>query len=203
MDHGRETVNSRLENLQPYPFERLRQLCAQVMPSKDFNAIKLSIGEPRHEPPTAVMKALEKALPGVMKYPPTSGSTRLRESIAEWLTKRFSLPPQCVNAAANVLPVAGTREALFAIAQCVFDPQDKARRHVLMPNPFYQIYEGAALLAGGDPWFYNTLAAQDYQPDFDAVPANVWEHCQLLYLCTPGNPSVSYTHLTLPTTPYV
>jgi len=182
-------VNSRLENLQPYPFERLRQLCATVTPAKDFSAIKLSIGEPQHEPPAAVMEALKQALPGVVKYPPTPGSMRLREVISEWLTSRFSLTTGCLDPAANVLPVAGTREALFAIAQCVFNAQDTVHSRVLMPNPFYQIYEGAALLAGAEPWFYNTPASESYQPDFDSVPTQVWERCQLLYVCTPGNPS--------------
>jgi len=166
-------------------------LCSDLTPTNDFSPIKLSIGEPQHEPPDEVMRALQSALPGVVKYPPTTGSMPLREVIANWLTTRFSLTQSSLNPDSNVLPVAGTREALFAIAQCVFDSLDSGREHILMPNPFYQIYEGAALLAGAEPWFYNTPSALSYQPDFDSIPANIWERCQLLYICTPGNPSGS------------
>lgn len=182
-------MNSRLEKLQPYPFERLSRLCSSVTPEAGYSSIKLSIGEPQHEPPAAVVDALRQALHGLVKYPPTAGSPRLREAIAHWLCKRFSLDMGSLNPTANVLPVAGTREALFAIAQCLFDPQQAARRHIVMPNPFYQIYEGAALLAGAEPWFYNTPGSLSYQPDFEAVPTDIWARCQLLYICTPGNPS--------------
>lgn len=182
-------MNTRLDALQPYPFERLSTLCADVTPATEFSPVKLSIGEPQHTPPAAVMEALKQSLAAVVKYPPTPGSTHLREVICEWLISRFSLQAGSLDPAANVLPVAGTREALFAIAQCVFDTADTTRTHVLMPNPFYQIYEGAALLAGADPWFYNSPASLDYQPDFHFIPPAVWKRCQLLYICTPGNPS--------------
>ncbi len=182
-------MNSRLDALQPYPFERLSALCAGVTPACAFEPVKLSIGEPQHQPPAEVMEALQQALTAVVRYPPTAGSPRLREVISKWLISRFSLQPGSLDPAINVLPVAGTREALFAIAQCVFDSADTARRHVLMPNPFYQIYEGAALLAGADPWFYNSPASLAYQPDFHSIPPAVWKSCQMLYICTPGNPS--------------
>jgi N-succinyldiaminopimelate aminotransferase len=182
-------VNQRLSKLQPYPFEQLASLCADITPAKDFEQIRLSIGEPQHEPPPAVLDALQSALAGVIKYPPTPGSVKLRETICQWLSNRFALPSDSLSPTAHVLPVAGTREALFAIAQCVFDSHDTARPHILMPNPFYQIYEGAALLAGANPWFYSTPAALAYQPDLDTIPEDVWASCQLLYICTPGNPS--------------
>ena len=186
---GVNLVNSRLELLHPYPFERLHSLCTGVTPAEEFSAVKLSIGEPQHAPPAVVMETLQQALPAVVKYPPTAGSMALRETITDWLTTRYSLAHNSLNPAANVLPVAGTREALFAIAQCVYDAQDTTRRHIVMPNPFYQIYEGAAVLAGAEPWFYNTPASLAYQPDFDAIPMDVWARCQCLYICTPGNPS--------------
>lgn len=181
------SVNPHLQKLQPYPFQRLKQLCSDIQPA-DLREINLSIGEPKHSPPQFVLQKLTESLAGVSKYPPTPGSPALRETIAQWLTRRFSLPANTLDAAKHVLPVNGTREALFAIAQCVFNPQ-ASRPHIVMPNPFYQIYEGAALLAGANPYFYSTPASIDYQPDLQHVEETVWRDCQMIYLCTPGNPS--------------
>ncbi len=181
-------MNPNLNKLQPYPFQRLKTLCSDVTPNADLTSIDLSIGEPKHSPPQFVLEALQQALAGVSKYPPTPGSLPLRETIAAWITRRFKLPPGSLSPADNVLPVNGTREALFAIAQCLFDPSAK-KPLIAMPNPFYQIYEGAALLAGASPLFYNTPAALQYQPDLDSIAPQTWKQCQLIYLCTPGNPS--------------
>ncbi len=181
-------MNPNLAALQPYPFQRLKELCADLVAPADLSPIDMSIGEPKHQPPQFVLEALQNSLSGVVKYPPTPGSAALRTAIAQWVSSRFNLPPGSVNADQNVLPVNGTREALFAIAQCLFD-QSSSKKLILMPNPFYQIYEGAALLAGAQPWFYNTPAAHNYQPDFDSIDEDIWKQCQLIYLCTPGNPS--------------
>ena len=180
-------MNPNLSRLHPYPFERMAELHAGVTPPAELETIYLSIGEPKHPTPSFVTEALIEHLHGLSIYPSTRGTAQLREAIVDWLTSRFSLPPESLHPEQNVLPVNGTREALFAIAQCLVD--SSAQALVLMPNPFYQIYEGAALLAGAEPVFLNTSAANDYLPDFDAVPRAVWERCQLMYICSPGNPS--------------
>jgi N-succinyldiaminopimelate aminotransferase len=179
-------MNPDLARLQPYPFERLAQLFAGSAPAS-LPEIALSIGEPRHATPGFITEEVITHLHGLSNYPLTRGSDSLRAAIAGWLTTRFQLPPGSIDPATMVLPVNGTREALFAIAQCLVD-----RTHqplVAMPNPFYQIYEGAALLSGAEPYFLNTTRDSGYRPDFDAVPAAVWQRCQLVYLCTPGNPT--------------
>ncbi len=181
-------MNPHLKQLQPYPFKRLKDLCSDITANPEYTPIDLSIGEPKHSPPEFVIDALTRGLTGVSKYPPTPGSPALRETIANWLMQRFSLPSDSISPGKHILPVNGTREALFAIAQCVFDPTAD-RPFVAMPNPFYQIYEGAALLAGAQPVFYNTPAAMGFQPDFEPLTGDIWSRCQLLYLCTPGNPS--------------
>lgn len=181
-------MNPNLRALQPYPFQRLKDLCQDLTPSADFTPVDVSIGEPKHPPPDFILQALAEHLSGVVKYPPTPGSANLRQSIADWARQRFELPKTSLDPDQQVLPVNGTREALFAIAQCLFDQSD-SRKLILIPNPFYQIYEGAALLAGAQPWFYNTPASHNYQPDFDSIDDQVWQQCQLIYLCTPGNPS--------------
>lgn len=181
-------MNPNLQLLQPYPFQRLTDLCKNIKPNSALENINLSIGEPKHSPPEFVLESLQENLSGVVKYPPTAGSATLRSAIANWASHRFQLPAESLSAETNVLPVNGTREALFAIAQCLFD-QTSTKNLVLMPNPFYQIYEGAALLAGAQPWFYDSPAVKNYQPDFDSIEADVWKQCQLIYLCTPGNPS--------------
>jgi len=180
-------MNPNLTRLQPYPFERLTRLYAGVTPPAELETIRLSIGEPKHPTPGFITEAVIEHLHGLSRYPQTRGSEALRETICAWLTKRFSLPPDSLHPLRNALPVNGTREALFAIAQCLIDGDPEAL--VLMPNPFYQIYEGAALLAGAEPYFLNTTADSDYLPDFDAVPDTVWQRCQLVYICSPGNPT--------------
>lgn len=180
-------MNPDLQRLLPYPFERLTQLKAGITPPAALAPVNLSIGEPKHQPPHFVAEQLISHLHGLANYPMTRGSDELRGSIARWLMQRFNLPEGSIDAARHILPVNGTREALFAFAQAVIDRS--CAPLVVMPNPFYQIYEGAALLAGAEPWFQNTLAITGYRPDFDAVPADVWRRCQLIYICTPGNPS--------------
>jgi N-succinyldiaminopimelate aminotransferase len=180
-------MNPDMSQLQPYPFERLAQLFADVERPAALSAISLSIGEPRHPTPGFITEEVITHLHGLSKYPTTRGLPELRTAIARWLMWRFKLPDGSVDPERHVLPVNGTREALFAFAQCSIDRRGNPL--VLMPNPFYQIYEGAALLAGATPWFMNTTRETGYRPDFDAVPAAVWERCQLVYICSPGNPT--------------
>jgi N-succinyldiaminopimelate aminotransferase len=186
-------LNPRLDLLQPYPFERLRTLLAGAVPPASLRPIPLSIGEPRHAPPAFVAEALVRALgESLGSYPVALGLPQLREAMARWLERRFGLPGQAVRADDMVLPVNGTREALFSFVQAAVDAESAARGSrplVLMPNPFYQIYEGAALLAGAEPRFLNCTATNAYLPDLDAVEAATWNRCQVLFLCTPGNPT--------------
>ena len=178
-------MNSELQLLQPYPFERLRALLDGITPA-DLNPISLSVGEPKHPAPQFVLDALTDSLRLVEKYPTTRGSDELRSSIAAWLCQRFALNNPDALAANHILPVNGTREGLFAIAQCVLD-RGNSTSTVLMPNPFYQIYEGAALLAGCTPRFYTA----DENPDanLDAISDQEFDDAQMIYICTPGNPS--------------
>lgn len=178
-------MNPDLARLQPYPFQRLANLFAGIQPNPALQAISLSIGEPKHPTPGFITEAVIEHLHGLSSYPVTKGSAALRETIANWLQRRFSL--NLVDPEHQVLPVSGTREALFALAQAVVD----RRRDpiIAMPNPFYQIYEGAALLAGAEPRYLNCTAEQGWLPDLDAVSAADWQRCQLLYLCSPGNPT--------------
>ncbi len=180
-------MNPHLSKLQPYPFEKLARLKQAVSPPTDKPHIALSIGEPQHPTPQLIKDALIANLSGLGNYPATKGIALLRKAIAEWLSVRFHLPIGSVDAERQVLPVNGTREALFAFAQCIIDPVPIPL--VAMPNPFYQIYEGAALLAGAEPYFLNTTREMGFLPDFDAVPDEVWARCQLLYICSPGNPT--------------
>ena len=175
-------MNPDLDRLQPYPFERLAVLNADVQPPADRPTLALSIGEPRHAPPALAAEALAGALDGLGRYPASRGSPALRAAIAGWLGRRY--PGASVDPERQVLPVNGTREALFAIAQAVVD-RTAPEPTVVLPNPFSQIYEGAALLAGATPWYYPAGTA----PDFDAIPDAVWDRCQLLYICSPGNPT--------------
>jgi len=179
-------MNPALALLKPYPFERLRSLLAGVKPTLDRKLIGLQIGEPRHAAPAFVTQALVDNLHLLGSYPLTAGVLPLRQSIASWLTRRFRLPPQAIDPENMVLPVNGTREALFALVQAVVDRSKPAA--VVMPNPFYQIYEGAAILAGAQPIYLNTTAATNYLPDLDSVSPEVWNRCQVLFLCSPGNP---------------
>ncbi len=178
-------MNPDLALLQPYPFEKLAQLFKGVTPPADRALISLSIGEPKHASPQFVMDVIAQNFRGLASYPTTKGIPELRTAIADWLKRRFHL--QTVNAEAQVLPVNGTREALFSFTQAVVDRSSKPL--VLMPNPFYQIYEGAAFLAGAEPYFLPCLPENGLIPDFDAVPAEVWARCQLLFICSPGNPT--------------
>ncbi len=180
-------MNPRLELLHAYPFERLARLKAGVTPPPDLAHIAMSIGEPQHAPPEFVLESLRRNLGRLGSYPATAGLPELRAACAAWLQRRFGLPAASVNPDTMVLPVNGTREALFSFVQAVIDNTRPAR--VLMPNPFYQIYEGAALLAGAEPYFLDTTAATGYLPDLAAVPEEVWRGCQVLFLCSPGNPT--------------
>ncbi|HFC54446.1 MAG TPA: succinyldiaminopimelate transaminase [Gammaproteobacteria bacterium] len=180
-------MNPELDRLHPYPFARLARLKQGIQPPGDRSHIALSIGEPRHAPPGFIARELLDHLDGLASYPATKGTAQLRETIAQWLARRYDLAADAVDAQRQVLPVNGTREALFAFAQAVVDRS--SRPLVIMPNPFYQIYEGAALLAGAEPWYLNATAETGFVPDFDAVPDSVWRRCQLLYLCSPGNPT--------------
>lgn len=180
-------MNPALTALQPYPFERLAQLMRGISAPTGLPMISLAIGEPQHPAPPAVIDAYQKGLAGIGQYPTTLGSSMLREGIARWLEWRFNLGAAALDAERQVLPVNGTREALFAFAQAVIDPSREPL--VVMPNPFYQIYEGAALLARATPYFLSCDATQGFLPDLDAVPEVVWQRCQLLYLCSPGNPT--------------
>ena len=179
-------MNPHLEQLHPYPFEKLRQLFAGVVPSTEHPPISLGIGEPKHPTPAFIQRALTHHIAGLASYPSTHGSDALREAIAHWLQRRYGVPP--VNPATMVLPVNGSREALFALAQCVIDASQPDPL-VVCPNPFYQIYEGAAYLAGATPYFVNSDPARNFACDYSSVPGDVWERVQLLYLCSPGNPT--------------
>ena len=179
-------MNPDLSKLQPYPFEKLAKLKGAVTPPANLEHIALSIGEPKHPAPEFVQKALIDNITCLENYPTTKGLPELSESIADWLTQRFKL--QQIDAATQVIPVNGTREALFAFAQAAID-RNAANPLVVSPNPFYQIYEGAAYLAGATPHFLPCLAENGFNPDYDAVPASVWDDCQLLFICTPGNPT--------------
>lgn len=170
-------MNPRLDLLHPYPFERLRRLFAGLEPGGP--PINLGIGEPQHPTPPVITEALQRAMPLLGKYPPTAGTPELRQAIAGWLGRRYGVEVE----EREVLPVAGSREALFAFAQAVLDPADPGV--VLLPNPFYQIYEGAAIMAGAEPFY---VPAGD-KPDWSIVPADVWPRVKLVYVCSPGNPT--------------
>lgn len=178
-------MNPLLNKLQPYPFEKLRKLFSDITPNAAYPAISLGIGEPKHPTPVFIRQAVTDNLGGLANYPSTIGSEALRSAIAGWLERRYNLPK--IDAASQVLPVNGSREALFALAQTVIDPTGDAL--VMCPNPFYQIYEGAAYLAGAQPYFVNSDPARNFAPDYKSVPADVWPRVQLLYICSPGNPT--------------
>lgn len=178
-------MNPLLSRLQPYPFERLRQLHADITPNPALRPISLGIGEPRHATPQLIKDALTNSLAGLASYPATAGEPRLRQSMSDWLKRRYDLS---LNPATQILPVNGSREALFALAQTVIDPSQPGAT-VVCPNPFYQIYEGAALLAGAQPWFAPSEAARNFGVDWAAVPEAVWAKTQLLFVCSPGNPT--------------
>jgi len=180
-------MNPALSQLQPYPFEKLRALLGSVTPAADKRAIALSIGEPKHASPPFVAQAMADNLDKLAVYPSTLGLPALRQAIGQWCERRFGVPAGWLDADRHILPVNGTREALFAFTQAVVDRS--ADGLVLSPNPFYQIYEGAALLAGATPYYLPCLESNGLNPDFDAVPDHVWARCQVLFLCSPGNPT--------------
>ena len=186
-------MNPDLNSLFPYPFEKLNALKAGITPPDSLTHIALSIGEPKHPAPGFVLEELTNQLSGVEKYPLTKGLLPLREAIASWLIQRFKLEQDSIDAEKNILPVNGTREALFAFAQAVInrtsDSESNNKPVVIMPNPFYQIYEGAALLAGAEPYYLNTTAENNFLPDLESIPEDILKRCQLLYLCNPGNPT--------------
>lgn len=183
-------MNTHLNQLHPYPFQKLRELFAGIVPNPDFKPVDMSIGEPKHATPELIKTALCDNLSGLANYPTTLGSTELRQAIADWLVRRYGIP--AVDPAKHIIPVNGSREALFAFAQAVIDvtgAQSVNKPVVLCPNPFYQIYEGAALLAGAEPYYLNTLPDNGYRMDYASVPAAVWQRTQLMYVCSPGNPT--------------
>jgi N-succinyldiaminopimelate aminotransferase len=181
-------VNPLLSRLQPYPFEKLKALFEGVRPDPAYPAIALHIGEPKHPTPELIRRALTDSLGSLAAYPATAGAPGLREAMAAWIRRRYGL--ESLDPARQVLPVNGSREALFAIAQLVIDARTSSTVPVVVcPNPFYQIYEGAALLAGAAPYFVNADPAKAFAEDYSSVPAEIWARTQLLYLCSPGNPS--------------
>ena len=190
-------MNPLLSRLQPYPFERLRQLFANTTPNPALRPISLGMGEPKHPTPAFIQKAMIDAIvntpSGLAAYPATIGELPLREAFAHWLTQRYGLD---VDPVTQMLPVNGSREALFSLTQTIVDPGPGGANTnvnelpvVVCPNPFYQIYEGAALLAGAQPYFVPTDAARNFAQDWDSVPAHVWARTQLLFVCSPGNPT--------------
>ncbi|WP_456445044.1 succinyldiaminopimelate transaminase [Thiolapillus sp.] len=181
-------MNSDLHKLQPYPFERLRKLKEGCQPPDGLDHIALSIGEPRHPTPAFITEAVLAHLHGLSAYPLTKGAPELRQAICNWLTRRFELPANSLDPEHHALPVNGTREALFAFAQAIID-RSQPGPLVLMPNPFYQIYEGAAFLAGAEPYFLNCTEDSGLGPDFSRVDVATWKRCQLLYVCSPHNPT--------------
>ena len=179
-------MNQNLNQLQPYPFEKLNKL-KNIAQTTDKNPINLALGEPQHAIPSLLKQAIQQvSIDGFSKYPATKGGEIIRRNIGNWLIKRFKLPT--INPNEHILTVNGTREALFSFAQCIVD-NTVSQPLVLIPNPFYQIYEGATLLAGAEPWFINCLEENSWLPDFASIPTEVWENCQLLYICSPNNPT--------------
>ena len=181
-------MNKDLSLLQPYPFEKLAQLKQDIHPPEHLDHIALSIGEPRHPAPQFVVESLIAHLHQLSTYPGTRGKDELRQAISSWLTSRYSIGQDLLDPEVNLLPVSGTREGLFAIAQCIID-RTASNPLVFMPNPFYQIYEGAAVLAGASPRYLDCLPEKDFLPDLDQVEAREWSDCQMIYICNPGNPT--------------
>jgi N-succinyldiaminopimelate aminotransferase len=179
-------LNPRLASLQPYPFEKLRALFAGVAPDPSLPHISLGIGEPRHPTPDFIKRALSESLSKLAAYPPTAGGDALRQAIADWLVRRHGL--RAIDWRSEVLPVNGSREALFAFAQTILDPT-RGDAIVVCPNPFYQIYEGAALLGGARPHYVNAVPGRGFAADYGSVPEEIWRRTQLLYVCSPGNPT--------------
>jgi N-succinyldiaminopimelate aminotransferase len=186
IDQRTITMNPDLQLLQPYPFQKLAKLFGEVTPNAALKPISLHIGEPKHATPQFIKDALITGLDGLAKYPTTTGSDALRTAISNWLASRYGIPAP--NPRTQVLPVNGSREALFAFAQTVID-RGKKDPVVVCPNPFYQIYEGAALLSGATPHFLNALPEDNFALNFAQLPEDVWKRAQLIYVCSPGNPN--------------
>lgn len=180
-------MNPNLDRLHPYPFEKLAKLKAGISVPEHLTPISLGIGEPKHPSPEFVKQVIADNLDKLANYPTTKGTDELRTAIADWATRRFQLKEGTLDPAHHIVPVNGTREAIFALVQAVIDSSKPAA--VVSPNPFYQIYEGAAFLAGADPVYLPCDAGNGFIPDFDRVPESVWQQCQILFLCSPGNPS--------------
>jgi N-succinyldiaminopimelate aminotransferase len=180
------SMNPRLNQLHPYPFQKLRELFAGVTPNPELKPVNLSIGEPKHATPQFIKDALVAGLGGLSNYPATQGSEALRQAMAAWAQRRYGV---ALDPDTEILPVNGSREALFAFAQASVDSSRHGRRVIISPNPFYQIYEGAALLAGARPFFLNTLPENGFRMDWSRVPEDLWEQVNLVYVCSPGNPT--------------
>ncbi len=180
-------MNPNLDKLHPYPFEKLAKLKAGIEPPAQLRPISLGIGEPKHPSPAFVKQVIADNLDKLANYPTTKGTEELRQAISEWATRRFDLAPGSLTAAEHIVPVNGTREGIFSLVQSVVASHGAAK--VVSPNPFYQVYEGAALLAGATPVYLPCDGSNGFIPDFEAVPESVWQDCQILFLCSPGNPS--------------
>lgn len=182
-------MNPNLDRLHPYPFEKLTRLKADVTAPEGLSSISLGIGEPKHPSPEFVKQVIADNLDKLANYPTTKGTEELRQAIAGWATRRFELPESALSPERNIVPVNGTREGIFSLVQSVVDSSRPAT--VVSPNPFYQVYEGAAFLAGATPHYLACDGSNGFIPDFDRVPDSVWRDCQVLFLCSPGNPSGS------------
>ncbi len=181
-------MNTRLDDLKEYPFQRLNRLLTGIEPPANYERIMLSLGEPKHAPPPFIHDLLANGGHLLSGYPATRGEESLRESICSWLSRRFHISEEKLDPARHVLPVSGSREAIFSFIQAAVDRSSHCPARVVMPNPFYQIYEGATIMAGATPYFLNSLEENDWQPQLDNVPEQIWQETQLLILCSPDNP---------------
>jgi N-succinyldiaminopimelate aminotransferase len=179
-------LNSNLDRLQPYPFQKLNKLFEEIAPNSSYRPISLHIGEPKHPTPEFICKALTDNLASMAHYPTTLGAHSLRENLASWVKRRYGLTG--IDPDTEIIPVNGSREALFAIAQAVVD-SSRPQAGIVCPNPFYQIYEGAALLAGATPYFLNMMPENDFTLDYEQLADEIWSRIQLVYVCSPGNPT--------------
>jgi N-succinyldiaminopimelate aminotransferase len=184
-------MNSRLDDLKEYPFQRLNRLLAGIEPSTNSERIMLSLGEPKHAPPPFIHELLASGGHLLSGYPGTRGEENLRQSICRWLSRRFHIAEEKLDPARHVLPVSGSREAIFSFIQAAVDCSRHSKARVVMPNPFYQIYEGATIMAGATPYFLNSIEDNNWQPQLDEVPEQIWQETQLLILCSPDNPTGS------------
>ncbi len=184
-------MNSRLDKLKEYPFQRLNRLLNGLDPATDKERIILSLGEPKHKPPSFILEILADGAHLLAGYPSTRGEERLRESICKWLSRRFAINQELLDPASHVLPVSGSREAIFSFIQAAINRNTHNPARVVMPNPFYQIYEGATIMAGATPYFLNSTEENFWLPQLDNVPVHIWQDTQLLILCSPDNPTGS------------